>query len=82
MENWRYLSVYVRIFILELISGSNTQLAVSPGGAWLELQLSLYWRSLSPIPAHWRKKRGGQLKMWMAAFKEDLVFSLRRWDWD
>ncbi len=24
-------------------------------------------------PAHWRKKRGGQLKTWMTTMKEDLA---------
>ena len=40
-------------------------------------------------PAHWRKKRGGQLKTWLSTLKEDLarlsgpdVFGLRRWNRD
>ncbi len=39
--------------------------------------------------AHWRNKRGGQLKTWMTTLKEDLlrlsgpdVFALRRWNRD
>ncbi len=40
-------------------------------------------------PAHWRKRRGDQLKTWMTTLKEDLarlsgpdVFGLRRWNRD
>ncbi len=40
-------------------------------------------------PAHWRKKRGGQLKTWMTTMKGDLarlsgpaVYDLRRWNRD